>query len=85
MLIAPCRYQNGGLVERYHRTMIDMIRHPRFIHRGSSTDDLEAELMAFDEERRSVTRLPPLELSHESLEMQKLALSRSEKGMGLSK
>ena len=77
IFIAPYRHESVGLVERYHRTLIDRIRKLRFIYGGSWADYVDAAVKAMNEATHSVTQYTPIELWSGTEDMRRKAWNRT--------
>ena len=59
---APYHHQSMGLIELYHKTLIDRIRKMRFTYQGSWSDYVEPAVEAINEAEHSITGFTPDEL-----------------------
>ena len=62
MFSAPYCHQSVGLLERYHKTLIDCIRKLRLTHGGSWSDYLDQAVVAMNTAIHSTTEFTPEEL-----------------------
>ena len=76
---APYRHQSVGLVERYHKTLIDRIRKLRLTHGGSWSDYLDQAVAAMNTAVHSTTEFSPEELWMGTDQQRELAFSRTKK------
>ena len=74
---APYRHQSVGIVERYHKTLIDRIRRLRLAHGGSWTQYLGRAVDALNEAVHSVTGFTPKDLWTGTLSMRRIAQGRT--------
>ena len=74
---APYRHQSVGLVERYHKTLIDRIRKLRLTHGGSWSDYLESAVDAMNTAIHSTTGFSSKELWEGTDQQRELAFSRT--------